>query len=87
MLTENQKKEIEKDIKEFASFLKEHAEFKPQTEEEAIFDRVKSKAVDILLDSETRFFNAISALQKKHNSLTSVEQIDKLTKEILKLCK
>lgn len=51
------------------------------------FDTLAPKAFTILMDAEEKFFDALEQLRQKHSSLTTVEQIDKLTKEILKLCK
>ena len=56
-------------------------------DEEKEFDRIKSKAVDLLLKAECDFYDAVEKLRKTHSGLTTIEQITKLTKDILKLCK
>lgn len=52
-----------------------------------LFCNIRPKAVDILMDREHEFVDAIRQLVEKHKSLETVEQIEKLTKDILKLCK
>lgn len=52
-----------------------------------LFCQIRPKAVDILMDREHEFVDAIKQLVEKHKSLETVEQIEKLTKDILKLCK
>ena len=52
-----------------------------------LFCDIRPKAVDILMDKEHEFVDAIKQLVDKHKSLETVEQIEKLTKDILKLCK
>ena len=52
-----------------------------------LFCDIRPKAVDILMDKEHEFVDAIRQLVDKHKSLETVEQIEKLTKDILKLCK
>lgn len=52
-----------------------------------LFCDIRPKAVDILMDREHEFVDAIKQLVDKHKSLETVEQIEKLTKDILKLCK
>lgn len=52
-----------------------------------LFCQIRPKAVDILMDREHEFVDAIKQLVDKHKSLETVEQIEKLTKDILKLCK
>lgn len=52
-----------------------------------LFCDIRPKAVDILMDREHEFVDAIRQLVDKHKSLETVEQIEKLTKDILKLCK
>lgn len=52
-----------------------------------LFCDIRPKAVDILMDKEHEFVDAIRQLVEKHKSLETVEQIEKLTKDILKLCK
>lgn len=42
---------------------------------------------DILLEAEKNFFSAMAELERKHASLTTVEEIAILTKQILKICK
>ena len=94
--------DIEKAVDDFVNFLQEHTgkeftvvktpieELIPEPEEEiseAEFNKMKPAAFDILLNAEKKFFSAMVGLERKHSSLTTVEQIDKLTKEILKLCK
>ena len=54
---------------------------------EKYFDSLKPKALDVLLDAEKGFFEAMAKLEKKHTSLTSAADIVKFTKDILKLCK
>ena len=59
-----------------------------QLEKQAkLFCDIRPKAVDILMDREYEFVDAIRQLVDKHKSLGTVEQIEKLTKDILKLCK
>lgn len=67
--------------KEFIQWLNEHTD--PLNDDEP----AQPKALDILLDAEDRYFGALQKLNKKHRSLETVEQIDKLTKDIEKLCK
>lgn len=67
--------------KEFIKWLNEHTD--PLNDDEP----AQPKALDILLDAEDRYFGALQKLNEKHRSLETVEQIDKLTKEIEKLCK
>ena len=59
--------------------------------EDMIADAVREpeppRALDILLDAEARYFAALENLDKKHRGLTTIEQIDKFTKDIEKLCK
>ena len=52
-----------------------------------LFCNIRPKAVDILMEREHEFVDAIRQLVEKHKSLETVEQIEKLTKDILKLCK
>lgn len=52
-----------------------------------LFCDIRPKAVDILMDKEHEFVDAVRQLVEKHKSLETVEQIEKLTKDILKLCK
>ena len=52
-----------------------------------LFCNIRPKAVDIFMDREYEFVDAIRQLVEKHKSLETVEQIEKLTKDILKLCK
>ena len=52
-----------------------------------LFCDIRPKAVDILMDKEHEFVDAIKQLVDKHKSLETVEQIEKLTKDILKLYK
>lgn len=52
-----------------------------------LFCQIRPKAVDILVEKEHEFVDAIKQLVDKHKSLETVEQIEKLTKDILKLCK
>lgn len=54
---------------------------------DAVRELEPPKALDVLLDAESRYFAALENLDKKHRGLTTVEQIDKLTKDIEKLCK
>ena len=57
-------------------------------EEQAdLFCKIRPKAIDILMDREYEFVDTIIQLIDKHKSLETVEQIEKLTKDILKLCK
>lgn len=56
-------------------------------ETQAIIDRLQPKALRILLKAEKDFFDAVDNLHKKHYGLTTVEEINKLTKAIEKLCK
>lgn len=63
-------------------------EIAEQLEKQAkLFCDIRPKAVDILMDKEHEFVDAIRQLVDKHKSLETVEQIEKLTKDILKLCK
>ena len=52
-----------------------------------LFCDIRPKAVDILVEKEHEFVDAIRQLVDKHKSLETVEQIEKLTKDILRLCK
>lgn len=52
-----------------------------------LFCQIRPKAVDILVEKEHEFLGAVKELVDKHKSLETVEQIEKLTKDILKLCK
>lgn len=52
-----------------------------------LFCQIRPKAVDILVEKEHEFLGAVKELIEKHKSLETVEQIEKLTKDILKLCK
>lgn len=52
-----------------------------------LFCDIRPKAVDIFMDKEHEFVDAIRQLVDKHKSLETVEQIEKLTKDILKICK
>ena len=52
-----------------------------------LFSDIRPKAADILIEKEHEFVDAIRQLIDKHKSLETVEQIEKLTKDILKLCK
>ena len=56
-------------------------------EEDQEFNKLKPAVLEILLNAEKDFFAALDKLQEKHSSLTTIEDIDKLTKDILKLCK
>lgn len=81
--------ELKKSLEDFVDFIRQlnGDEF---IEEEPIEDKVsqlKPAVVDILIKSEKKFFAAIDALYKKHSTLTTIEDIDKLTKDILKVCK
>ena len=52
-----------------------------------LFCNIRPKAVDILMEREHEFVDAIRQLVDKHKSLETVDQIETLTKNILKLCK
>ena len=66
----------------------ENEEIADQLQKQAkLFCDIRPKAVDILMDKEHEFVDAIRQLVDKHKSLETVEQIEKLTKDILKLCK
>lgn len=52
-----------------------------------LFCQIRPKAVDILVEKEHEFLGAVKELFEKHKSLETVEQIEKFTKDILKLCK
>lgn len=52
-----------------------------------LFCQIRPKAVDILVEKEHEFLGAVKELIEKHKTLETVEQIEKLTKDILKLCK
>ena len=52
-----------------------------------IMTLIRPAAVDILVEKEREFIAAITHIVEKHKSLETVEDIDKLTKDILKLCK
>lgn len=58
-----------------------------EKEIQAIIDKLQPKALRILIKAEKEFFDAVEILHKKHYGLTTVEEINKLTKAILKLCK
>ena len=52
-----------------------------------LMNNIKPAAVDMLLSKEHEFWAAVHALIEKHKTLETVEQIDKLNKDILKICK
>ena len=52
-----------------------------------LFCQVRPKAVDILVEKEHGFLGVVKELIEKHKTLETMEQIEKLTKDILKLCK
>ena len=52
-----------------------------------LFCQIRPKAVDILVEKEHEFLGAVKELIEKHKTLETVEQIEKFTKDILKLCK
>lgn len=56
-------------------------------ETQAMIESLQPKALRVLLKAEKEFFDAVEMLHKKHSGLTSVEEINKLTKAIVKLCK
>jgi hypothetical protein len=56
-------------------------------ETQAMIESLQPKALRVLLKAEKEFFDAIEMLHKKHYGLTTVEEINKLTKAIRKLCK
>lgn len=86
-----QREEIKKAIKDFVAFLKDRdaKEFtvtKEKDGEEEI-KCIRPAVVDILLQTEKQFFAAMAELERKHSSLTTIEDIATLTKQILKLAK
>lgn len=52
-----------------------------------IMTLIRPVAVDILVEKEREFVAAITHIVEKHKSLETVEEIDKFTKDLLKLCK
>ena len=56
-------------------------------ETQAMIESLQPKALRVLLKAEKEFFDAIEMLHKKHYDLTTVEEINKFTKAILKICK
>ena len=91
MLNKLQKDQIDAAIKDFADFLKDHdaREFTVTKEPngELGYDHIRPAVWDILLNTEKEFFAAMAELERKHSSLTTVEEIATLTKQILKLAK
>lgn len=75
--------QIKEALDNFVGWLTDHTD--PIAD--AVREPEPPKALDILLDAEARYFAALETLDKKHRGLTTVEQIDKLTKDIEKLCK
>lgn len=65
------------------------AEIQAMIDEEikCMIEKAQPKALRVLLKTEKEFFDAIEMLRKKHSDLTSVEEINKLTKAIVKICK
>ena len=95
MLTQEHKEKLNESMKDFVKFLKSHAdpitvvddEDGEEEESQNTFNRMKPKVLDVLLETEKNFFDAMDALVKKHSTLATIEDIEKLTKDILKLCK
>ena len=65
------------------------AEIQAMIDEEIqdMIEKAQPKALRVLLKAEKEFFDAIEMLRKKHSGLTSIEEINKLTKAIVKICK
>ena len=77
---------INKTMDDFVNWLNDHDGSdicKPEEE----CDKLKPAVLNILMDAEKDFFAALEKLQEKHSSLTTIEDIVKLTKDVLKLCK
>lgn len=91
-----EKKTPNEAVEKFIDFLKTHKNpFEDVTQDEPCTDEIveerfsclKPKVVDVLLEAEKGWFSAMGELEKKHASCESIEDIKKLTKDILKLCK
>lgn len=86
-------------MKGFCDFLKNHTgkdftaiklplpDCDDEDAKEESFQRMKPAVLDVLLNTESDFFDAIQELYRKHSSCATIEDIQKLTKDILKLCK
>ena len=88
MLTNEQKKQIEKDAKDFIDFLKSHngdVIFPKEACEQKVI--AMPKVCKTLIDAEVAFANAMNSLEKRHTECKTIEEVQKLTKDILKLCK
>lgn len=93
-------KDLNEALTSFTDFLKAHngERFTRNIEEETpcpaiqekltkIMTLIRPAAVDILVEKEREFVAAITHIVEKHKSLETVEEIDKFTKDLLKLCK
>lgn len=83
---DNVKDVMTKTMDDFVKWLADHDGSdicKPEEE----CDKLKPAVLNILMDAEKDFFAALEKLQEKHSSLTTIEDIVKLTKDVLKLCK
>ena len=87
----NDQQKMKDAIRDFVAFLKDNdaKEFTAtkQRDGEEEFKRIRPAVVDILLNTEKEFFKAMAELERKHSSLTTIEDIATLTKQILKLAK
>jgi hypothetical protein len=98
----NKEQQIENEMKQFAKFMSDKygvdmSVHKVPAEEvlgdkeepgvEKVFAEMHPAVLDILLEKEKDFFAAMEQLEQKHKTLTTIEDIEKLTKDILKLCK
>ena len=98
----DKEQQIENEIKQFAKFMTNKygvdmsvhkvptenvIDGGPEMEVEKVFAEMHPAVLDILLEKEKDFFAAMEQLEQKHKTLTTIEDIEKLTKDILKLCK
>ena len=98
----DKEQQIENEMKQFAKFMSDKygvdmsvhkvpaenvVDGGPEMEVEKVFAEMRPAVLDILLEKEKDFFAAMEQLEQKHKTLTTIEDIEKLTKDILKLCK
>lgn len=82
---------MKQSFEDFKNFLRDHEDIRKDVrlsiEEEDLFNRIKPKAFDILVEAENEFFEAMQKLEVAHNHCETIEDIEKLTKAIIRLCK
>lgn len=87
----NDQQKMKDAIRDFVAFLKDNDAKEltatKQRDGKEEFKRIRPVVVDILLETEKQFFTAMAELERKHSSLTTIEDIATLTKQILKLAK